>query len=167
MVACSKGFMWDRNINDIVKLLLAKGANLEAVDDGQKGGKTALHLACQYGGPYDGTDDEVAEIVKTLLDAKADIERKSDDQWRPLHYAVFFGHESIVKLLIERGADVQAMTLLGKTPLIIAKEKRMKSELYEEKQIKILRRDKIIALLESKPQPVSQDLYQLESYYPK
>ena len=64
------------------------------------------------------------------------------------------------------------MTLLGKTPLIIAKEKvcqvsltgcfvlsslslayfsqRMKCELYEERQEKIIRRDKILELLESK-----------------
>ena len=81
------------------------------------------------------------------------------------------------------------MTLLGKTPLIIAKEKvcqvsltgcfvlsslslayfsqRMKCELYEERQEKIIRRDKILELLESKPQPESEYLYQLESFYPK
>jgi ankyrin repeat protein len=86
---------------------------------------------------------------------------------RPIHYATFFGHYGIVKALVDAGADVGAMTLLGKTPLIIAKEKRMKCELYEERQQKITRRDKILELLSSKPQPVSEYLYQLESFYPK
>ncbi len=116
MVACSKGHMWGHNINDVVKILLAKGANIEAVDNGEKGFKRPLHLACQYGGP-----DGSSEIVETLLNAGAQLEAESDDQWRPLHYAVFFGHLEIVTLLLERGADVGAMTLLGKTPLIIAK----------------------------------------------
>ena len=61
-----------------------------------------------------------------MIKAGADIEAESDDQWRPIHYAVFFGHYAIVKVLVDAGADVGAMTLLGKTPLIIAKEKRMK-----------------------------------------
>ena len=161
MSAASKGHMWGRNINDTVKLLLAHGANIEAVDNGEKGFKRALHLACQYGG-YEGASD----VVETLLNAGADIEAESDDQWRPIHYAVFFGHYPIVKLLVDRGADVGAMTLLGKTPLIIAKEKRMKCELYEERLTKIFRRDAILELLNSKPQPVSEYLYQLESFYP-
>merc|ERR1711991_967069 len=151
MVAASKGHMWGRNINDTIKLLLAHGANIEAVDNGEKGFKRAIHLAAQYGGYEQGTD----------------IEAESDDQWRPIHYPTFFGHYGIVKALVDAGADVGAMTLLGKTPLIIAKEKRMKCELYEERQQKIIRRDKILELLESKPQPVSEYLYQLESFYPK
>lgn len=127
-----------------------------------QGCKRPLHLACQYGG-YEGS----TEIVETLLKAGADIEAESDDQWRPIHYATFFGHYPIVRVLVEHGADVGAMTLLGKTPLIIAKEKRMKCELYEEKFTKIQRRDAILELLSSKPQPVSEYLYQLESFYPK
>lgn len=90
----------------------------------------------------------------------------SDDKWKPIHYAVFFGHLEIVELLLANGASVGCMTLLGKTPLIISKEKRMKCELYEEKQMKILRRDKIIEILEKLPQPQSEYMYQLESYYP-
>ena len=55
MVAASKGHMWGRNINDVIKLLLAHGANIEAVDNGEKGFKRALHLACQVGrGQFDG-----------------------------------------------------------------------------------------------------------------
>jgi hypothetical protein len=58
MVAASKGHMWGRNINDTIKLLLAHGANVEAVDNGEKGFKRAIHLACQYGG-YEGATDIV------------------------------------------------------------------------------------------------------------
>ncbi len=64
MSAASKGHMWGRNINDTVKLLLAHGANIEAVDNGEKGFKRAIHLACQYGG-YEGASD-VVEVTCLL-----------------------------------------------------------------------------------------------------
>lgn len=162
MVICSKSHMWDRCSLDTVRLLLSRGSNIEAVDGGEKGLRRSLHLACQHGGHEGG-----AEVVSALLDAGADMEACSEDQWRPLHYAVFFGHDLVVEELLKRGADTTAMTMLGKTPLIIAKEKRMKSELYEEKHTKILKRDRIIQMLLEKPHPSSSDaLYQLDPYYP-
>ena len=169
MVICSKGHMWRRSGNDLVKLLLAAGSNIEAVDNGEKGFKRALHLACVYGGPDPLYQDNAgADIVRTLLDAGADIEAESDEKWKPLHYAVFFGRELIVKLLLERGADTTACTLLGRSPYIIAKEKRMKCELYEEKQTKIFERDAILAMLKDTPQPDDPtELFRLPYYFPE
>ena len=66
MVAASKGHMWGRNINDTIKLLLAHGANIEAVDNGEKGFKRAIHLAAQYGG-YEQATDVIETLIKVRL----------------------------------------------------------------------------------------------------
>lgn len=41
MVACSKGHMWGHNMKDVIKSLLRRGANIEAVDNGEKGFKVS------------------------------------------------------------------------------------------------------------------------------
>ena len=56
--------------------------------------------------------------VKWQLDAGVDVNEESSKGLTPLHYAASAGHNDIVKLLIERGANVNA-TYSGKgaTPL--------------------------------------------------
>jgi len=49
-----------------------------------------------------GQDDSVV----TLLDQGADIDYQSDDGWTPLVEASVMGNTSTVKLLLERGANV-------------------------------------------------------------
>lgn len=43
--------------------------------------------------------------VQSLLDQGADIHVKDDIGWDALHLAVFFGHDEMVKYLLEMGAD--------------------------------------------------------------
>jgi hypothetical protein len=50
-----------------------------------------------------------------LLDAGADACARRADGFTPLILAVFFGHEGVVRLLVERGADASARTGLGTT----------------------------------------------------
>jgi ankyrin repeat protein len=61
-----------------------------------------------------------AEIVK---DSKA-IDNRAYDGWTALHLAAFFGRTPVVKLLIERGANLLALSTnsIGHTPLHIAAE---------------------------------------------
>ncbi|KAH7117332.1 hypothetical protein EDB81DRAFT_243041 [Dactylonectria macrodidyma] len=97
----------------VVKLLLEKGAKIEAKDSGH--GRTPLLWAA-----VNGHED----IVKLLLEKGADVEAKdSEDGQTPLSWAAENGHEDIVKLLLEKGADVEAKDSEdGLTPLWWAAE---------------------------------------------
>jgi ankyrin repeat protein len=91
--------------NEIVRLLLEKGADIEAVDRRQT---RALHYAAENG-------DE--DIVKILLEKHADIKAK-DDQGRT---ALFWARKpDVVRVLINYGADVNEQTYQKWTRLILA-----------------------------------------------
>ena len=112
---------WGIKYPEIVKILLANGAEVNARD---ATGETALALAAT--GP--------AEIVKLLLDAKADTSLGDNagyhEGWLPLHYAVDRGNIDSVEALLSHGADPNAVTKRylngnnswteGTTPLILA-----------------------------------------------
>jgi ankyrin repeat protein len=48
--------------------------------------------------------------------------------WNALHYAAIGGHKEIAELLIAKGADVNAMNGIGKTPLDLAIGSRLPGE---------------------------------------
>lgn len=104
-----------------VEILLGEGAEVDWIGSE---GKTALHLAAQYGHK---------RVVEILLDHGADIEAHCEPfgtplmiQHRagntPLHWAAAGDdtggrQESVVRLLLERGANVNARSLRLRTPL--------------------------------------------------
>ena len=61
--------------------------------------------------------------VQVALDAGADVNASTPDPFRdtPLHIAVEYGDLDIVKLLITKGADVNAKDVFQQTPLQLAK----------------------------------------------
>ena len=60
-------------------------------------------------------------LLMKILDNDADlVHAKDDNGWTPLHEAVRGNSEAIVELLIEKGADVNAATNFGQTPLQLA-----------------------------------------------
>jgi len=87
---------------EVVKLLLAHGSNVNAGTgrDGDRGA-TALDIAASHGN---------SEIVELLLDAGAHINLA-------IHSSAFAGHGATMRLLIERGADVDLRAEDGDTPL--------------------------------------------------
>ncbi len=123
--------------NDIVELLIERGANVNATDSGkgatpldyahwrdheevietlnahnaqrehEKGGKGIGQSSLIHDAALDGDIDE----VQRQLDARVDPNLKSSKGATPLFYAVYGGHLEIVELLITRGADVNAVYL--------------------------------------------------------
>ena len=123
--------------NDIVELLIERGANVNATDSGkgatpldyahwrdheevietlnahnaqrehEKGGKGIAQSSLIHDAALDGDIDE----VQRQLDAGVDPNLKSYKGATPLFYAVYGGHLEIVELLITRGADVNALYL--------------------------------------------------------
>ena len=83
---------------EIVRLLLAKGANAKAVDSGK--GTTLLAAA--------GGDD--VESVRQLIAAGVDVNAASATGDTPLVNASANGNLEAVKLLLARGADVNVVT---------------------------------------------------------
>jgi len=94
----------------ITDLLVAAGANVEAVDES---GRTPLMAAARLG-------NEV--MLKALLDAKANPNASDKEGWTALHHAVDVeaDRDSIVEVLAARGADVNAKLSNGISVLQLA-----------------------------------------------
>ena len=60
------------------------------------------------------------EIVKLLIDHKANVNVKSEDGKTPLHIAAVGGCDDVVRLLITAGSDVNSTDNYGHTPLFNA-----------------------------------------------
>ncbi|KAF8542347.1 ankyrin repeat-containing domain protein, partial [Trichophaea hybrida] len=100
-LAAAKGY------TDIIKLLLERGADIEVTSDENK---TALYLAVEA---------NLKNIVEQLLDHRADPTRRKSGQ-NALHLAAAEGYTDIIKLLLERDADIEATSDENKTALYLA-----------------------------------------------
>lgn len=70
-----------------VRLLLDRGANLEATANG---GWTALHLAADMGHEA---------VIRLLLDHGAHLEATNNNGWTALQVATYQGNEATIRLL--------------------------------------------------------------------
>ena len=100
------------------RLLLARGADPNL----SEGGASPIHWACGSGeGPTRVAGK--CECVRHLLDAGAEVDLCDERGDTALHHACGFRYVPIVKLLIQRGANIEAKTALdgsGFTPLGVA-----------------------------------------------
>ena len=132
-----------RHEEPIVKLLLEHGAD---VHDAGEYGETCLHAVCrynftntckmliQYGADVYATDDQGRypihscansvynneRTLKFLLDEagkRSDVTLKDFNERTPLHEAAYIRNASNVEVLIAYGADVNAQSRSGLTPL--------------------------------------------------
>ena len=92
---------------EIVALLLAANVIVDAMTDTNY---TPLNMAIDQNHP---------DVVKLLLNAKANpnFRHKCKGDLKPLHCAALDGHYKIVELLVAAGADLEAKTDIGNTPL--------------------------------------------------
>jgi ankyrin repeat protein len=89
---------------DIARLLLSKGAAIEANSDFG----TPLHVAANYGH---------AKFAELLLDDGANVEAQTKDRVTPLHEAASKCQLDVLKLLLARGAQVDAQDINHNTAL--------------------------------------------------
>ena len=96
----------DHSYQVIDLLLSSKGMD---VDLSNKQGETPLMLASING--------ELPMVKTLILKNKAQIDHIG---WTPLHYACAKGHLDVASFLIANGANVNALSLGGTTPLMMA-----------------------------------------------
>ena len=60
------------------------------------------------------------EDVRAALAKKPNLSSRDRNKWQPLHHAVWGSHEGVVRLLLEAGANPNAKTDRGRTPVHLA-----------------------------------------------
>jgi ankyrin repeat protein len=129
----------------VVRLLVERGANINATG---AGGNTALHYAAGRGyeevlalllrkGTHASSRDHQGMtpllwvcvhghlgMVKMLVQHMKGqgLNEESEDGWTALHYAAYWGHEEVVRLLLLAGADPTITDNEGRTPRALAEE---------------------------------------------
>ncbi|XP_046337772.2 ankyrin repeat domain-containing protein 17-like [Haliotis rufescens] len=88
----------DKGHNDVVELLVSKGADVSFLD---KGHGTLLHFACRGGN---------VEVVKFVLSlGMLSINSRGWKKMTPVMTAADKGHKEVVELLVSKGADVSLL----------------------------------------------------------
>lgn len=105
--AGATALMWAVNDLKKVQLLLAKGANVNAVS---KDEKSPLQMALRLPNPM--------PVVQALLAKGANVNQADKRGFTPLMAAGFSGNLDLIQLLLAKGADPQAKTKQGLTYLI-------------------------------------------------
>ncbi|MDE2904483.1 MAG: ankyrin repeat domain-containing protein [Acidobacteriota bacterium] len=80
----------------------------------------AIFIPGEDGGSLPGQEDEVFEAVRMCVELGADVNATNFRGETALHGAAFRGVNSIVDYLVEQGADLDARTVEGWTPLAVA-----------------------------------------------
>ena len=91
LIACCFG------LTSVVQLLLWDKPNIDIESKDTEYNGTLLSWASKMGH---------LEVVKLLLNKKADVNTADKDRLMPLHWASFYGHVEVVKLLLNKKADV-------------------------------------------------------------
>jgi ankyrin repeat protein len=105
---------------EVMRLLLEKGANPRLTT---KDGNTALMLAAGVGyrdKNTRGSETGALDALKVAMGAGLDIRQTNARGETALHGAAFRGADTIVRFLVDSGAELNAVSKQGYTPLDIA-----------------------------------------------
>lgn len=105
---------------ELMRLLLAAGADPTATT---KSNTTALMAATGMNrtlGESAVTEDQALEVVKLLLQLGADAKALASNGENALFGAAYRGWNTLVQLLVDNGADVNAVSKAGITPWLAA-----------------------------------------------
>jgi len=80
----------------------------------------AIFIPGEDGGSLPGQEDEVLEAVRMCVELGTDVNATNFRDETALHGAAFRGVNRIVEYLVEHGADLDARTVEGWTPLALA-----------------------------------------------
>jgi ankyrin repeat protein len=97
-------------------LLAAAGMGIVAPAQDERRGTNRRGLAIIDGGKVE-PESQVVETVTAALSLGSDINGTNPAGETALHVASAQGYDSVVKLLVERGADLDARNAKGQTPL--------------------------------------------------
>lgn len=100
----------------MIEFLISAGANVNS-SNGNKW-TPLLKITGQFHSGY-GSErlDGIFEVIKILLENKADVNVTNNIGMTPLLYSVFHNYDFITKLLIDYGADVNLVLMDGSVPL--------------------------------------------------
>lgn len=100
---------------ECIRILLNAGANVDA--ENPKEGKTALMIACEKG---------YVEVVDYLQQCDAQVNLKDKKSRSPILYALEANAQNldVVMRLINKGADVNVISIDGWSPLLKATQKQ-------------------------------------------
>ena len=108
----------------VIEALLAAGADLKLTSDD---GSTPLMVAaglgrCTFNPNINrgGRSPSAEAAVTVLLDAGADINAVNEADFTALHGAAFRGLNEVIKILVDRGANINARDYRGRTAFRIA-----------------------------------------------
>lgn len=137
-IACAGGH------DDLVKLLLARGSNIEHRDKkgctplilaATAGHTSTCHILLDYGADIEAQSDRTKdtalslacssgrqEVVELLLMSNANCEHRNVSDYTPLSLAASGGYVGIIKVLLNHGAEINSRTgsKLGISPLMLA-----------------------------------------------
>lgn len=117
---------------ELVRLLLDRGANVNAADSSGRPGMPLRVAAFDLGGNE--------TLVRVLLDHGARINATDQNGQTALARAVLLGNAPVVRLLLAHGADPNVADAEGRTPL-------MRAASYYVQQVKLARYTEIAGLL--------------------